>query len=124
MDYTEIHQSLRVDCPDSSSGLRVRKHNSCSSKKETRVPRNMNATAKSSGVLPHVLTGGVRTLSLFPCDLWFQKRFPIADRNGEIRSAELAHHGEVNSYNLALVIEKWTARAARSGLRIVDDLVR
>ena|SRR5215471_671142 len=79
---------------------------------------------KSSGVLPHVLTGGVRTLSLFPCDLWFQKRFPIADRNGEIRSAELAHHGEVNSYNLALVIEKWTARAARSGLRIVDDLVR
>src|SRR4029077_17305077 len=42
----------------------------------------------------------------------------------EIRAAELAHHGKVNSYNFALVIEKRTARAARSGLGIIDNLVR
>ena len=76
MDYTEIHQSLRVDCPDSSSGLRVRKQNSCSSEKKTRVPRNMNATAKSSGVLPHVLTGASEPYLCSLATYGFRSAFP------------------------------------------------
>src|SRR5207244_5454523 len=41
-----------------------------------------------------------------------------------IRSAELTHHGKVNSYNFALVIEKRATRATRSGLGIINNLVR
>jgi hypothetical protein len=55
--------------------------------------------------------------------LRFQKRFPEANRNGEIRPAELTHHGELNSYNFAFIIEKRSARAARSGLGIIDSSV-
>src|SRR5216683_1693165 len=56
--------------------------------------------------------------------LRFEKRLPITNRNGEIRSAELTHHGKVNSYNFAFIIEEGTARAARTGLGIIDNLVR
>lgn len=42
----------------------------------------------------------------------------------EIRAAKLAHKRKVNSYDLALVIEKRAARSARSSLSIIDNLVR
>ena len=47
-----------------------------------------------------------------------------SQQDSEIRSSELAHHGKVDSYNLALTIEKRTPRATRSGLGIIDNLVR
>jgi hypothetical protein len=56
--------------------------------------------------------------------LTFQKRLPVDNRNGEIRPTEFRHHGKVNSYDLALDIEKRTARAARTGLGIIDNLAR
>jgi hypothetical protein len=36
--------------------------------------------------------------------LTFQKGLPVAHRNGEIRSAELTHHREVNSYYFTAVL--------------------
>src|ERR1700757_5002102 len=56
--------------------------------------------------------------------LWPKKRLPVANRNGEVRAAELPHHGKINSDHFALVIEKRTAGAARGGLGVIDNLVR
>jgi hypothetical protein len=44
-------------------------------------------------------------------DLGLQKSLPVANRDGEIRSAEFAHHGKINTDNLALNTEKRAARA-------------
>jgi len=40
-----------------------------------------------------------------------QKRFPVTNRNGEIRATEFPHHGKIDSYNFTLVIKKRTTRA-------------
>src|SRR5207245_10188144 len=52
------------------------------------------------------------------------KRLRADKRNGESRSADFTYHRKVNSDNFALMIEKRTARAARSGLGVIDNLVR
>jgi hypothetical protein len=56
-------------------------------------------------------------------DLGLQERLPVGYRDGEIRSAEVAHHGKVNSDNFALATEKRPARPTRGRLGIVDDFV-
>jgi hypothetical protein len=53
----------------------------------------------------------------------FQERLPIGYWDGELCSTELAHHGEVNSDDFALAVEKRTTRAADGRLGIVNDLV-
>ena len=45
-------------------------------------------------------------------DLRFEERLSVGDGNREIRSAEVAHHGKVNSNNLALAVEKGTTGAS------------
>jgi len=37
--------------------------------------------------------------------LRFQKGLPEANRNGEIRSAELTHHGKVNAHHFASLLK-------------------
>jgi len=39
-----------------------------------------------------------------------QERLPVDHGNSEIRSAELAHHCKIDSYDFALIVEKRTAR--------------
>ena len=53
----------------------------------------------------------------------FQERLPVGYWDGEICSSEIAHHGEVNSDDFALAVEKRTTRTAVGRLGIVNDFV-
>src|SRR5579859_1627971 len=55
--------------------------------------------------------------------LWFKQRLRIANGNAEIRTTETADDGKGDTDYLAVAIEERAAGAARSGLRIVDNLI-
>ena len=87
------------------------------------------ATHNSGGNIPFHLADckrhkNSRDWSLMCRRLWLKQRSSVPNRDGEVRATELAHHGKVNSDHFALVIEEWTTGAARSGLGVIDDLVR
>jgi len=53
----------------------------------------------------------------------FQERLPVGDWDCEICSSEIAYHGEINSDDFALAVEKRTTGAANGRLGIVNDFV-
>src|SRR5580704_14339051 len=53
----------------------------------------------------------------------FQEGLPVGYWDGEICSSEIAHHGEGNSDDSALAVEKRTTRATDGRLGIVNDFV-